>query len=95
MNDAMWSVESSFFSDAKKNGVFFLKNRNMHGIMKKNCTHQLPNGMINDSKPEITVTAARPVIQTILKCGNSGSVFVILLIACKKRMPHVQQRKVI
>jgi len=91
----MWSAENSFFRDAKKNGVFFLKNRSMHGIMKKNCTHQLPNGMTNDSKPEITVMAARPVIQTILKCGNSSSVFVILLIDCKKRMPHVQQRKVI
>jgi len=67
----------------------------MQGIIKKNCTHQLPNGMINESMAAIIVIAERPVIQMILKCGNLRSAFVILLISCKKRTPHVQQRKVI
>src|SRR6478752_6096948 len=83
---------NSFFSAAKNAGGSFLKNKTRQGTINKNCTHHSPSEMNNERMPAITVMAESPIIQMMLKCGICKSFFVIFLIDCKERMPHIQLR---
>jgi hypothetical protein len=44
-----------------------MKNRTRHGIIKKNCTHQIPNGIINERMPATIVITESPKMHIVLK----------------------------